>query len=136
MVRKAPADISDRDVVAVEAVSDEKTSVVADLASAVAYLDANSVWKKEDMESNAVLVGLFDDMNNYRMERLKNHWAEVLKDSKNFAAVAKAARMGAGKRDPRTGNIRRLIIPMPPTRRSIGWDIPTGLIRKMIILCC
>ena len=100
---EAPADISDRDVVAVEAVSDEKTSVVADLASAVAYLDANSVWKKEDMESNAVLVGLFDDMNNYRMERLKNHWAEVLKDSKNFAAVAKAARMGAGKRDPRTG---------------------------------
>jgi len=78
-------------------------NTTGDIAAAVAYLDANKVWKKEDMESNAALAGLFDDMNNYRFDRLKGHWAELLKDSKNFAAVAKAARMSAGKRDPRSG---------------------------------
>lgn len=63
----------------------------ATLADAVAYLDANSVWRRDAMERLAPIAGLFDDLNNLNINRITDHWAPLLKDSKSFATVARAA---------------------------------------------
>lgn len=74
-----------------------------DYKAATAYLEANKSWKREEMEAIPALRGLYDDMNNYNFERIKTHWAPLLKDSKRFNAVEAAVAGAATKRDPRTG---------------------------------
>lgn len=64
---------------------------------AIAYLDENSRWSRDEMEKHPGLRGLFDDMNNFRVERLINVWQPKLTASKNFKAVAKAAADGRHK---------------------------------------
>ncbi len=56
-------------------------------ADAIKYLDGSKKWNRTDMEKNANLTGLFDDMNNFRIERLINYWGPKLSGSKNFAYV-------------------------------------------------
>ena len=58
---------------------------------AVAYLDANRTWTREAMEQHAAIAGLFDDLNSLNMARISDHWGPLLKDSKNFGAVVRAA---------------------------------------------
>lgn len=58
------------------------------VASAVAYLDRNPKWTREEMEKIPELQGLFDDMNNFRLERLAGHWGTKLGASKAFVRVA------------------------------------------------
>lgn len=72
-------------------------------ADAIAYLDNNSSWHRADMEAIAGLQGLFDDINNYNFEKLAQEWAPKLEASKNFAAIIRATKGAASKRDPRTG---------------------------------
>ena len=71
-------------------------------ADAIAYLDNNSTWQRADMEAIAGLQGLFDDINNYNFEKLAQEWAPKLEASKNFAAVVRATKGAASKRDPRS----------------------------------
>jgi len=66
-------------------------------AEAIAYLDANPKWIKADMDKFPELQGLFDDLNNYRIERIISHWGPLLAASKNFKAVATAAEGGRYK---------------------------------------
>lgn len=61
---------------------------------AIAYLDNNATWTKEELERYETLEGLFDDMNNFRLDKLSGTWSSKLKDSKNFQKVATAARNG------------------------------------------
>ncbi len=65
--------------------------------SAISYLDANSKWIKSDMDKYPELQGLFDDLNNYRIERIITHWGPKLKASKNFKLVVTAAEGGRYK---------------------------------------
>lgn len=67
------------------------------IKDAVKYLDDNTVWVREDMERNTALVGLFDDMNNFRIERLINTWGPKLKDSERFGKVVSHAGEGSRK---------------------------------------
>lgn len=80
--------------------ADSKGAVAdaASVAAAVKYLDANKVWRREEMEAIAALRGLYDDMNSYNFERLTGHWNDVLGSSSNFALVAKAARQSTNKK--------------------------------------
>lgn len=57
-------------------------------AETIAYLESNAKWTRDEMEKQAGLAGLFDDMNNFRLERITTHWAPLLKDSKRFEKVA------------------------------------------------
>lgn len=76
---------------------------VLDYKAATDYLENNKNWLRTDMEAIPALRGLFDDMNTYNFERIKTHWAPLLKDSRRFNAVVEAAAGSATKRDPRTG---------------------------------
>lgn len=76
--------------------------VVPAPSAATAYLDENKIWIREDMENISGLEGLYDDMNNYRFDRITGVWAEKLSGSKSFAKVVRAARQSVGKHvDPR-----------------------------------
>lgn len=67
------------------------------LAKAVKYLDDNKIWNKNDMEKMPELKGLFDDMNNFRIERIIDHWGPKLKDSKNMQYIVEHAKLGKHK---------------------------------------
>lgn len=66
-------------------------------AGAIKYLDDNAKWTRGRMESYPELRGLFDDMNNYRIDRLTGPWRDKLQKSKNFSTVAAAAEGGRNK---------------------------------------
>jgi hypothetical protein len=85
-----------------EPAADEKATVTDSdvdsslgLKDAIKYLDDNTVWVRDDMERNAALKGLFDDMNNYRLDRIMNVWAAKFKDSERMAKLAKHAQQGS-----------------------------------------
>ncbi len=80
-----------------EATEDKSVAVDNSLSvkDALKYLDDNTVWVRDDMERNAALQGLFDDMNNFRLDRLVNVWAPKLKGSERIAKLAKHAQQGS-----------------------------------------
>jgi hypothetical protein len=80
-----------------EAKADVATDSKLGVADAVKYLDENTTWDKNEMERNAALKGLFDDMNNFRIERLTGVWAKKLGDSKKMQLVVKHAEQGSHK---------------------------------------
>jgi hypothetical protein len=53
-------------------------------ADAIKYLDENHTWNRDEMERIPALAGLFDDMNNLRLERLVETWGPKLSASKVF----------------------------------------------------
>ncbi len=70
----------------------------ASVADAVKYLDSSKKWSREDMEKYSALNGLFDDMNNLRLQRIIDVWGPKLNNSQNFADIAKHAKMGLKKK--------------------------------------
>lgn len=69
---------------------------------AVSYLDSNRIWAKSDMERIDGLSGLFDDLNNFRLDEITGKWADRLSKSQNFSKVVKAAKKSVSKKvDPR-----------------------------------
>lgn len=71
-----------------------KPNNAAVTAEAIKYLDDNKAWTREKLESFACLAGLYDDMNNLRIDDLINTWGPKLKNSKNFERVVKHAKQG------------------------------------------
>ena len=57
-------------------------------AASIAYLENNKKWTRDELEKQPGLSGLYDDMNNYRLERLANHWGPKLQKSERFKKVA------------------------------------------------
>ncbi len=100
---KTPAVTASAEKPAAKPSSASDTKPVTVLApEAVAYLDANKVWRLDDMEKIPDLRGLFDDLNNFRLEQIVDVWGDRLAGSENFARVVKAARKSlARKVDPR-----------------------------------
>lgn len=66
-------------------------------SEAIAYLDKSKAWNRPDMEKIPELKGLFDDLNNYRYDRIVDHWLPRLKASTNFKKVADAVIKGRSK---------------------------------------
>ncbi len=79
------------------------TAASVSMTAAVTYLEDNSNWKRAEMEKIPGLEGLFDDMNNFRYERLSKHWGPILKDSKYFQKVIHHVENGRGKDRPAEG---------------------------------
>ena len=67
-------------------------------AASLAYLDANAKWTREDLEKQPGLAGLFDDMNNFRLDRVANYWGPKLGKSKRFEKVAYHAKESTRKK--------------------------------------
>ncbi len=80
--------------------SDIKVDPALSSAEAIKYLDASEKWNRNEMEKFADLRGLYDDMNNFRIDRLINTWGAKLSKSKNFTRVAEHAEKGRKKSKP------------------------------------
>lgn len=68
------------------------------LDDAIKYLDNNKAWNRDELEKNPATRGLFDDLNNFRTQRIIEHWGPVLKDSKELQRVVKHVSQGAQKK--------------------------------------
>ena len=55
---------------------------------AIDYLDKNKYWNRDEMENYQSLRGLFDDLNNFNLEKICSFWKDKLKESTNFKDVA------------------------------------------------
>ena len=74
---------------------------------AIYYLDNNLSWKRNEMEQYPVLRGLFDDMNQYKLEDLMGKWKLKLEASEQFKKVAETAAKNRRKGwNPATGQHR------------------------------
>lgn len=79
-----------------------KAAPVSEHTEASYYLDSRRVWKRDEMEKIDGLKGLYDDLDNFRFDRLTGEWADRLSNSKNFSRVIKAAGRAVSKKtDPR-----------------------------------
>jgi len=63
----------------------EQTNTVS--TDALAYLDDNGVWNKNEMEEFDDLKGLYDDLNNYNFKSIKNNWEPKLETSRKFREI-------------------------------------------------
>ena len=81
-----------------EPATPETPAPEASLAEAVRYLDSNRTWNRTEMDRFAALNGLFDDMNAMRIDEIISKWGPTLKESKNFAAVVRAAESSKRKK--------------------------------------
>lgn len=54
------------------------------LEAAVRYLDAHDTWDRDEMEKYPDLVGLYDDLNQVRRQKLVETWGPKLKESRTF----------------------------------------------------
>ena len=68
------------------------TATSFNFTDALNYLDGSERWERDEMEKYSDLRGLFDDMNQFRFERLINYWGPKLSASKNFALVVAHAK--------------------------------------------
>lgn len=65
------------------------TPTQATTAAALKYLNSTREWSKTEIDKFPDLAGLYDDMNNFRLQRLVDFWGPRLKDCKNFDDVIK-----------------------------------------------
>lgn len=66
-------------------------------AEAIRYLDSNTRWDRAELDKLG-LTGLFDDMNNFRLQRIVDVWGVKLKASDRFGKVADHARQSINKK--------------------------------------
>ncbi len=117
--------VTDSTVSEVEKVPGTVTTVAvtedgpADYSTAVAYLDDNKTWRRDEMEAIPALRGLYDDMNTYNFAAITDKWAPLLDASRNFQAVVRAVRGSATKRAPATGDHAPAYI--NSGEQAIGW---------------
>lgn len=64
---------------------------------AIKYLDENRTWNRDKMEQFALLKGLYDDLNTYKIDNLKGTWRTKLASSKNFTEMIDHLEKGAHK---------------------------------------
>lgn len=65
---------------------------------ALTYLDTHEVWTKAELDKFPELNGLFDDMNNFRLNSIVDKWGNKLSKSKRFSKVAHHAGEGMRKK--------------------------------------
>lgn len=71
-----------------ETASAPSAPMIESLQEAADYLDRNNVWEKKEMERYKALQGLYDDLNNFNLERIYQYWGERLKASSKFEELA------------------------------------------------
>ncbi len=100
--REQDGETSDETVFEVGAVSNPEDSLKV---VALTYLKNNSIWEKDSMEANSYLEGLYDDLNTFKFDKLKGHWANKLDSCEKFRDIIEAINKLQGKyRDPQNGN--------------------------------
>lgn len=67
------------------------------MADAVAYLDNNNEWKRDEMEKNPHLQGLFDALNGYEFASIKGYFVSLSEKSGKFRALVNAITANEGK---------------------------------------
>lgn len=62
------------------------------MEAALTYLDGFKTWNKNELDRYPELAGLYDDMNNFRLQRLVSYWGPKLKKSSRFQKIVAHAR--------------------------------------------
>ena len=57
---------------------------------AIKYLDSHTSWNKDSLENNEITRGLFDELNEFKVEDLKGRFEEKLSSSQNLQKVVEA----------------------------------------------
>lgn len=71
---------------------------------ALAYLEGNTVWKRSEMEQYEILQGLFDDMNEFHLDKIITRWSQELAASPRFQKIVDVAKKNKNhKWNPVTG---------------------------------
>lgn len=55
--------------------------------AAISYLDSNNTWKKDSLENNSILKGLYEDLMEFNKDKILNDWAPKLNDSEKFKKI-------------------------------------------------
>ena len=69
----------------------KQPEVNKDSINAIAYLDRESTWCKDSLESYKLTKGLFESLNNLDVNSLKTKWSEKLKGSSQFKNISEHA---------------------------------------------
>ena len=77
--------------------SNEDASDTYSLEDAINYLDKNKVWSKSELDKYPELRGLYEDMNNFDLERLVDYWYPSLSESEQFAKIKDSAKKSLDK---------------------------------------
>ncbi len=78
--------------------ADTHTATAQVSSGAISYLDNNKSWSKAQLDKYPELKGLFDDMNNFRLNSIVDKWGPRLAGSKRFGLVAQHARESLNKK--------------------------------------
>lgn len=62
------------------------------MEAAIAYLEGFKTWDKNELDRYPELAGLYDDMNNFRLQRIVSYWGPKLKKSARFSKIVAHAR--------------------------------------------
>lgn len=68
------------------------TEVDSSFEGAIAYLEGYKTWNKKELDKYPELAGLYEDMNNFRLKRLVDHWGPKLKKSARFSKIVTHAK--------------------------------------------
>ena len=69
----------------------KQPEVNKDSINAIVYLDRESTWCKDSLESYKLTKGLFESLNNLDVNSLKTKWSEKLKGSSQFKNISEHA---------------------------------------------
>lgn len=70
----------------------KEPEVDTSMEAALTYLDGFKTWNKKELDRYPELAGLYDDMNNFNLNRLVSHWGPKLKKSTRFQKIVAHAR--------------------------------------------
>lgn len=73
-----------------QTVEDYTGAVNTDSINAIAYLDANSMWHKDSIDAYVTTRGMFDELNEFNGEALKQRYSAKLGASQKFTEVVEA----------------------------------------------
>ena len=66
-------------------------------AVAIEYLENNPVWVKDSLEAYPYLEGLYEDLNEFKFDKLRIEWDNKLNDSQEFSNVINAIKKSEEK---------------------------------------
>ena len=80
-----------------DALLKEQDSIDTAIAIAIAYMEANDIWHKDSLERYDATKGLFDELNTFNFESLKNRNERLNKPSKLDKIVEKMGKQNGKK---------------------------------------
>lgn len=75
-----------------------EATVNENTADALKYLNDNKTWTRDDLEKYGATKGLYDDLNNFRKDRIVNVWGPKFKDCERMQLIVDHIQKGFSKK--------------------------------------